>query len=665
MDTFRPRPPRPMRWFAALAAAIVALGLFAGLTATAGAAGGDALQIRRVNTTVPGRSTLQFLYTGNSSDVRGALVTDNGNEVASDAPQVLAQDQKIAVALVFDTSDAMDSSGALVAAKESAIKWLQGRSEAEKANQLIGVYTSNATAEQVQSLTGDTARAVAAIERVAPPAQAGENKKSAMWSTIALAANDLADKSGYQANVVVMTGASATTGASRSTANGAVANAGASVFAVELLGQGMSPGALDSMVRSNGGLVFSTQTGTDLGDLVSQVGTTIDDQQFSIGFAAATEPGSVANLDLTIGDQNARAAVVIGSEVVGATSLDPEVTTSAGGISFLQGSLGMILLIGVVLIAAVALAYGVIMIFVKEDRLSTALQPYDDALAHASVDTDADADGMGGLARTALVQRAVALTEQVAEQRGILSRTEAALERANLPLRAGEALFFYAAVVVVATMLSLVVTGSVILGLIVGLVSALLPVAIVSFLAGRRRKQFMGLLPDTLSLLAGTLRAGYSLMQGVEAVSQEVSEPMGLELRRVITEARLGRPLEEALDGVAERMASPDFAWAVMAIRIQREVGGNLSELLLTVAETMVQRERLRRDVAALTAEGRMSAYVLIALPVGLGLVMFVMNKEYTSKLLNTTMGNIMLGAAVISAGVGYLWMRKIINIRI
>ena len=98
----------------------------------------------------------------------------------------------------------------------------------------------------------------------------------------------------------------------------------------------------------------------------------------------------------------------------------------------------------------------------------------------------------------------------------------------------------------------------------------------------------MGQLPDTLQLLSGTLRAGYSLMQGVEAVSQEVADPMGIELRRVVTEARLGRPLEDALEGTAERMGSPDFGWAVMAIRIQREVGGNLSELLLTVAETMV-----------------------------------------------------------------------------
>src|SRR3546814_12364288 len=101
------------------------------------------------------------------------------------------------------------------------------------------------------------------------------------------------------------------------------------------------------------------------------------------------------------------------------------------------------------------------------------------------------------------------------------------------------------------------------------------------------------------------MRAGYSLMQGVEAVSAEVSEPVGRELRRVVTEARLGRPLEESLDGVADRMGSADFAWAVMAIRIQREVGGNLSELLVTVADPMTERERLRRDVAALTAEGK------------------------------------------------------------
>ena len=226
------------------------------------------------------------------------------------------------------------------------------------------------------------------------------------------------------------------------------------------------------------------------------------------------------------------------------------------------------------------------------------------------------------------------------------------LERANLPLRPAEALFFYVAGVVPSSpCCSFALADS--------------PFAgadrhrhrrprsrrrSLTFLANRRRKQFEALLPDTLQLLASTLRAGYSLMQGVEAVSQEVSEPMGRELRRVVTEARLGRPLEEALDGVAERMDSGDFAWAVMAIRIQREVGGNLAELLVTVAETMTERERLRRDVNALTAEGKISAIVLGLLPVGLGLFIYTANPGYMDPLFDETVGKIMLGGSILLA---------------
>ena len=139
-------------------------------------------------------------------------------------------------------------------------------------------------------------------------------------------------------------------------------------------------------------------------------------------------------------------------------------------------------------------------------------------------------------------------------------------------------------------------------------------------------------------------------MQGVEAVSQEVSEPMGRELRRVVTEARLGRPLEESLDGVAERMDSGDFAWAVMAIRIQREVGGNLAELLVTVADTMTERERLRRDVNALTAEGKISAIVLGLLPVGLGLFIYTANPGYMDPLFEETIGKILLFGSILLA---------------
>ena len=659
----RRRPALPMAVAATASTLALLLGLVLSGVTTAAAAGGDALQIRQVDTTDPQNGAVQFLVTGDPSGVDDAILTDGGEAVGDGEPEPLAENARIGVNIVFDTSSAMDDSGALVSAKDAAKAWIQGRSETEKANQLIGIYAAADEALVLQSPTSDTARILAAIDRLGPTSAADGANETALWSAVQLAAGSLAENDRYQANVVVVTANGDTVGGSRSVANGAVANAGASVFAVELTGRGSNVGAIDGIVHDNGGLVLTTDNGSDVGSLVGQVGDIIDDQQFTLAFTPTTEVGSVADLELSVGDQSATASVVVGSLVVGAASLNPTVTTSSGGVEALQGPLGLALLIVAVAIAAIALAYGVIMIFFREDRLATVLQPYDEALLQTPSEFD---DGTGTtLARTALVQRAVALTEQVAEQRGILARTEASLERANLPLRAGEALFFYAAVVVVLTLLSLVLFGSVIMGLVVGFIAAIAPIAVVNFLAARRRKQFQSLLPDTLSLLAGTLRAGYSLMQGVEAVSQEVAEPMGLELRRVVTESRLGRPLEEALDGVAERMGSDDFAWAVMAIRIQREVGGNLSELLLTVADTMIARERLRRDVAALTAEGRMSAYILIALPVGLGAVLFAMNPEYTSKLIDTTLGNVMLGAGVVSTVVGFLWMRKIINIRI
>ena len=115
-------------------------------------------------------------------------------------------------------------------------------------------------------------------------------------------------------------------------------------------------------------------------------------------------------------------------------------------------------------------------------------------------------------------------------------------------------------------------------------------------------------LPDTLQLLAGSLAAGYSLPQAVDTVVRESDGPMAVELNRALVEARLGVPIEDALETVARRMNSVDFAWVVMAIRIQREVGGNLAEVLTNVAATMRERERLRRQVEVLSAEGRLSA---------------------------------------------------------
>jgi tight adherence protein B len=349
---------------------------------------------------------------------------------------------------------------------------------------------------------------------------------------------------------------------------------------------------------------------------------------------------------------------VAGANVRGAATAEVVKPPEGFGPQWLQGKVGGAL--GLVLVGlAVGLgAYAVASLAgSRDDSLHAVLRPYSEGPV---VDSEHD----GALAQTAILQRAVELTEEFAERQGFLVKIEHALERADLPLRAAEALFFYLVGAVLVAVLSFAL-GGMTMGLFVLLLGLLLPPAAVNFLAGRRAKAFSASLPDTLQLLSGSLRAGYSLLQGVEAVSKEVGDPMGKELRRVITEARLGREVEDALDAVAERMDSADFAWAVMAIRIQREVGGNLSELLLTVSDTMIHRERLRRDIAALTAEGKMSAMILGLLPVGLGGFMWMSNPEYMGPLGSTTMGHLLLGVATVSLLIGFAWMKKIISIEI
>jgi tight adherence protein B len=650
---------------ATVVAVLVAVSAIALPSGRVGAQSSSTLVLRAVDTVEPASSSLQFLWTVSPADAADATLTENGSAIETDAARPLPTSTPMSIALVFDTSEAMDSSGALIEAKEAAKEWIEGREGAQVGAQAFAVYVAADTGVQLQGYTTDTERLVETIDRIAPPATEEARGEAAVWSAIAQAAQSLEDRPGSQPSIVVMTGTndSVTGSTTRAVARGAVRSSGAAVFAAELLGAGLDPGSLDALVRSSGGLVFSTDQGGEFGTAVADIGEAVSAQQYELGFASPTELGSVADMTLQVGDQTATASVVVGSAVRGTDALNPTIIPASGGVGFLQGNLGLILLVVVALLAVGLLAYGVFMLFVREDRLAAVLSPYEST---AAVATPVDDDGGdSALARTAIMQRAVAITEQVATDRGVLVRAENALERANLPLRAGEALLFYVLLVVIATVLALVVSGSLLLGLIVGVVAALVPVGTVNFLAARRRKQFMALLPDTLTLLASTLRAGYSLMQGVEAVAEEVSEPMGLELRRVVTEARLGRPLEEALDGTAERMASPDFAWAVMAIRIQREVGGNLSELLMTVADTMIERERLRRDVQSLTAEGRVSAIVLGLLPVGLAAVMFVINPDYSRQLIDTTLGNVMLVAAVLSMLAGFLWMKKIIDIEI
>jgi tight adherence protein B len=208
-------------------------------------------------------------------------------------------------------------------------------------------------------------------------------------------------------------------------------------------------------------------------------------------------------------------------------------------------------------------------------------------------------------------------------------------------------------------------SGNPIMGFVAFFVLTLLVVGALKFFGGREKRRFENQLPDTLTLVSTSLRAGYSLLQAVEAVATESPNPTSREFGRAIAEARLGRPVVGALQGITTRTQSQDFEWAVMAIEIQREVGGNLAEVLQTVAETMRQRNRLKGEIRALTAEGRISAIVLGALPFVMAGFLYTSNREYIMLLFTNTFGII----AVIAGGflmlAGIIWLRRIVNIEV
>jgi tight adherence protein B len=342
-------------------------------------------------------------------------------------------------------------------------------------------------------------------------------------------------------------------------------------------------------------------------------------------------------------------------------ALVPVAAPEASGLAFFRSEAGLYVALALAFVGIGLTVYALGALFASGE---TSLQRLIDRYSGEGDGLELD-DEEQAVVQTAFVQRAVEFSESFAEDRGFLSKIEELLERAKLPLRPGEAMSIYVVAVIISSILGFIMMGGVLGMAIFAMLGGVIMIVVVRMKASRRIKAFEKQLPDTLQLLAGTLRAGYSLPQGLEAVSNEIVDPMGYELRRVMTEARLGREIEDALGATAERLSSPDFAWAVMAIGIQREVGGNLNELLMTVSDTMIARERLKGEVAALTAEGKMSAIILGGLPPGLGFVMWIMNPGYINPLFSTTLGNIFLGAGVVMATIGMIWMKKVITINV
>jgi tight adherence protein B len=261
----------------------------------------------------------------------------------------------------------------------------------------------------------------------------------------------------------------------------------------------------------------------------------------------------------------------------------------------------------------------------------------------------------------AVGRRVKAIGDRIAgrNETGAMDR---ALDRAGVALRPGEFVIVSATGVVVGVTAGLVMGGT-IGAVFLGAAAAAAPRTILRTLANRRRRAFANQLEGSLQTIAGSLRAGYGLVQAMSTVAEESPSPTSDEFNRVVVESRLGRSIEESLAAMAERLENEDLGWVVEAIEIQHEVGGNLAEVLDTVTNTIRERNQLRRQVQALSAEGKISAIILLSLPLVIAFFIAMISPDYLAELTETGVGRIMIGVAALLMLAGSAWIKKIIRV--
>lgn len=245
------------------------------------------------------------------------------------------------------------------------------------------------------------------------------------------------------------------------------------------------------------------------------------------------------------------------------------------------------------------------------------------------------------------------------------SRLDLMMVRAGLPLLGSEFLAISAGGALLVCIIIALATRNPVTGLLALLLFLAADFVFVQRRITKRLNNFQRQLADCLSLVANSLRAGFSFLQTMEIISREMEPPMSTEFERVMRDTSLGKSLDEALHDMDERVGSADFSLVVTAVLIQQQVGGNLATILDTIRSTITERIRIRREVNTLTAQGKMSGIVLACIPVALALFFYITSPEYLTPLLTTDIGKIAIIGTVFLVIVGFIIIRKIVDIKV
>ncbi len=622
---------------AGLAGGLLALGL-----SPAGAADGT---IDYVEPTSEGLQVLLSVPPGTDVDLDGVTVTVGGSFAEAEA--VAADTQSLVrrtSVLVIDTSRSMRGDR-FRAAKKAARTYLATVPD----DVHVGIVSFADEVVPLLQPTQDRAEAEALIGDLSL------SRRTRLYDGV-LAGVAMAGDEGQRSLLVLSDGAD-TSRTPVDEAATAISSAGVLVDVVALEQRGPDVAALRSLAAAGSGDVVSADSAA-LAETFSAEADVLATQVLVTAQVPDSVDSEQAQLTVTLpssgGDITTSAFATVRGPVAPTVAGQDRSWAPPGWVMY--GGIGAIAL-GLVALLALAVP--------SADRKNTA---FDRVTAYTGTGT-----GTGGSSRAAAPNTEAPLHQAREAAQGVLNRSRGLdqritlrLEGAGSQLRSSEWVLVQSAIFLASGAVGLLLgQGDLAIGIIFLALGLVLPWVYLGFRRSRRRKAFNAALPDTLQLISGSLAAGLSLGQSVDTIVREGTEPVASEFRRVLVETRLGVPLEIALDGVAERFESKDFEWVVMAIRIQRQVGGNLAELLDTVGATMREREYLRRQVNALAAEGKLSAIVLSVLPPGFLLYLVVAQREYVMPLFTDPRGLLMLVGATFWLLVGVFWMSKLIKVEV
>jgi tight adherence protein B len=655
---------------------LLVVGLLLGLLGAGAAAGqqGDPVEVRlRESDSTQGRLKLTVEMSGSGWNGEERLdrdsftVTMNGTPVQVDKAALLQEEQgprgQVAVILAVDTSGSMLDNNNIVTAKNAAANFASELQPGTRA----GVLSFADVPVVERELTDDLEAVQAAIQVLNVDDPQGD---TALYDAVVLASQKLAGQPGQRNLVVLSDGRHEGTNTTLERAIAEASKVEVTVFTVGLQvpNRQQDQVALEQLAEGTKGTAVPASA-ENLVERLGGIGKTLASQYV---IDLTLPQGLKSEVDFRLQVQTAGGTgelhvpqFLLGAQASPATLLPvPDEPLPAPALSRLESDQGRYLIaiagFATVLLACLVLfgpgSHGMRPYRALRQRLS----PY--SLTPAISDSQPRLTAFGS---SEWAGRATAMAETLVRRGNLEEAFLDRLEAAGMNMRVAEFVLISLGSAFIPPLLVIIVTQNFLLAALVVLLGTVAPFLFLSVRASRRRAKFDEQLPSTLQLLAGALQAGHSLQQAIDTVVHEAGDPIAAEFQRVLTEARLGRPLEEAFEAMAKRTGSVDFEWTVMAIRLQRQVGGNLAEVLSTVSQTIRDRYTLKRQIRALSAEGRLSSLILSLLPILLFAALLSFNPLFLQPLYTTAIGIMMMAGAAVLMLVGMFWLKKITEIKV